>query len=329
MKSRLFSFLLFGILVLACIYLFPWLFSHVVLWQREFNQLISAYLHAIKQQPVYAGSLLILVSFLYGVFHALGPGHGKFIIAGYLATHQTKLARSMQITFFSSLAQGLVAILAVSVVVLILQLSSAYFNLSQLWLERTAYVLVILLGLSWCWKSGKTLYKQHIQRAITNEIRSGEKSAVGISTVFAETHTEHHANCGCGHQHIPDPDALNQSTNIKESVLIILSIGMRPCSGAIFVLFLAYMLDLFVWGMVATLVMSLGTGITLSVFALLVRYARSTAIKIGQWYRRPFAEINIETVAKFLAGIMLIFFALALLYGTTLPVSGGATLFAR
>ena len=344
MKSRLFYFLLLGILLLACIYLFPWLFSHVVLWQREFNQLISAYLHAIELQPVYAGSLLILVSFLYGVFHALGPGHGKFIIAGYLATHQTKLARSMQITFFSSLAQGFVAILAVSVVVLILQLSSAYFNLSQLWLERTAYVLVILLGLSWCWKSGKRLYKQHrqtkqkpqirrIEHRIANEIRFdvaiAPKSAVGISTVFPETHTEHYANCGCGHQHIPDPDALNQNVNIKESVLIILSIGMRPCSGAIFVLFLAYMLDLFAWGMAATLAMSLGTGITLSAFALLVRYARSTAIKIGQWYRRPFADIDIEAVSKCFAGIILIFFALALIYGTTLPVSGGATLFAR
>ena len=344
MKSRLFYFLLLGILLLACVYLFPWLFSHVVLWQREFNQLISAYLHAIKQQPVYAGSLLILVSFLYGVFHALGPGHGKFIIAGYLATHQTKLARSMQITFFSSLAQGLVAIVAVSVVVLILQLSSAYFNLSQLWLERTAYVLVILLGLNWCGKSGKRLYKQHrqtkqkpqihrIEHRIANEIRFdapiAPKSAVGISTVFPETHTEHYANCGCGHQHIPDPDTLNQNVNIKESVLIILSISMRPCSGAIFVLFLAYMLDLFAWGMAATLAMSLGTGITLSAFALLVRYARSTAIKIGQWYRRPFANIDIEAVAKCFAGIILIFFALALIYGTTLPVGGGATLFAR
>ena len=76
----------------------------------------------------------------------------------------------MQITFFSSLAQGLVAILAVSVVVLILQLSSAYFNLSQLWLERTAYVLVILLGLNWCWKSGKRLYKQHRQMKKTPQI---------------------------------------------------------------------------------------------------------------------------------------------------------------
>ena len=107
MKARLFYSIVFIVLVLAIIYLFPWLFKQVVVWQREFNQLISGYLHEIKQQPVYAGSLLIAVSFLYGVFHALGPGHGKFIIAGYLATHQTKLGRSMQITFFSSLTQGL------------------------------------------------------------------------------------------------------------------------------------------------------------------------------------------------------------------------------
>ncbi|WP_109078408.1 zinc transporter permease subunit ZevB [Aggregatibacter kilianii] len=344
MKSRLFYSILFVILVLAIIYLFPWLFKQVALWQREFNQLMSGYLREIKQQPVYAGSLLISVSFLYGVFHALGPGHGKFIIAGYLATHRTKLARSMQITFFSSLTQGLVAISAVSIVVLLLQLSSAYFNLSQLWLERAAYGLVILLGLTWCWKSGKAIYKQHrqtkkklqinkIQSAATNEMRIGsliaEKSAVGILSVFSTDHAEHYANCGCGHQHVPDPDRLNQSTNIKESLLIIFSIGMRPCSGAIFVLFLAYMLDLYGWGMAATLAMSFGTGITLSAFALLVRYARSTAVKMGQWYRLPFANVNAEALMKCLAGIILIFFAVSLLYGTTLPVSGGAALFAR
>ncbi|MBN6066372.1 zinc transporter permease subunit ZevB [Aggregatibacter actinomycetemcomitans] len=344
MKARLFYSIVFIALVLAIIYLFPWLFKQVALWQREFNQLISGYLREIKQQPVYAGSLLIAVSFLYGVFHALGPGHGKFIIAGYLATHQTKLGRSMQITFFSSLTQGVVAISAVSIVVLLLQLSSAYFNLSQLWLERTAYALVILLGLNWCWKSGKTLVKQHrqtkkklqikkIEGNSVNEMRVGsliaQKSAVGISGVFAGGHTEHHENCGCGHQHVPNPEQLNQSTNIKESLLIILSIGMRPCSGAIFVLFLAYMLDLYAWGMIATLAMAFGTGITLSAFALLVRYARSTAVKMGQWYRLPFAHVNTEALMKCLAGIILIFFAMSLLYGTTLPVSGGAALFAR
>ena len=64
MKSRLFYTALFGLLIVAIIYLFPWLFTRIAVWQREFNQLISGYLHEIKQQPAYAGSLLILVSFL-------------------------------------------------------------------------------------------------------------------------------------------------------------------------------------------------------------------------------------------------------------------------
>ena len=65
---------------------------------------------------------------------------------------------------------------------------------------------------------------------------------------------------------------------------MILTIGMRPCSGAIFVLFLAYMLDLYSWGILAVLAMSFGTGLMLSAFAGIVRYARNTAIHLGRWY---------------------------------------------
>ena len=44
---------------------------------------------------------------------------------------------------------------------------------------------------------------------------------------------------------------------------------------------------------------------------------------------RTIANLNIEAVMKCVAGVMLIFFALSLLYSSTLPVSGGAVLFAR
>lgn len=37
----------------------------------------------------YSGGLWLLVgSFIYGVLHAIGPGHGKFIVTTYLGTHQ-------------------------------------------------------------------------------------------------------------------------------------------------------------------------------------------------------------------------------------------------
>lgn len=324
--------LLLVFLSLGGIYLFPYLFSHVLIWQREFNQLLSSYLHQVKQAPVYAGMGLIVVSFIYGVLHALGPGHGKFIIGSYLATHQSQLKTSMKLTFFASLMQGIVAISLTLIVVAILQLSSSYFKLSQLWLERGAYLLMIILGLQWIWQGSKSFLKKNSQSLKikqftlssipTNKI--GMQSAVQNLPRFHE-HTD---NCSCGHQHLPNQQQLQQAQSLKSQCLVIFTIGMRPCSGAIFILFLSYMLDLYAWGMLATVAMSLGVGLMLSGFALIVLYARKSAVQLGHFYfstHKKFWHI----LVRILAGLMIIFFALSLMYGTTLPIRGGALLIGR
>ncbi|RRD39448.1 cobalt transporter, partial [Tessaracoccus sp. OH4464_COT-324] len=99
----------------------------------------------------------------------------------------------------------------------------------------------------------------------------------------------------------------------------------RPCSGAIFVLFLAYMLDLYFWGMLATLAMSLGTGLMLSGFALIVLYARKSAVQLGNFYFARNKE-HWTIFVRMFAGAIMLFFALTLIYGTTLPVRGGELL---
>lgn len=325
---------LFGLLVAGIIFLFPWLFKQVVVWQRDFNELLSGSLHQIERDPVYAGGSLILISFLYGVFHALGPGHGKFIITGYLSTHHSKLSTSMKLTFLSSLMQGVVAVSATSIVVVVLNLSSAYFKMSQLWLERVAFGLILLIGVQWCYQSLKKLYRakqplspmpkiQRIQGAAL--LPKIGQSAVKNLAVLADH--QHDENCGCGHQHIPDQAQLERADSLKSQFLVILSIGMRPCTGAIFVLFLAYMLDLYFWGILATMAMSLGTGMMLSGFALMVLYARQTAVKLGKWYLSPKLNLNFSALVKLIFGILLIGFSLTLIYGTTLPTAGGAVLF--
>lgn len=91
------------LLGIGAYFLFPYLFFKIALWQRDINQLMSDYLHQIQTDKTHAGMWLIAISFLYGVFHAIGPGHGKFIIATYLSTHQTQLKTSMKLTFLSSL----------------------------------------------------------------------------------------------------------------------------------------------------------------------------------------------------------------------------------
>lgn len=323
--------LLFLGLIAAIAFLFPWLFENLIAWQRQFNQLLSDSLHQIQVNPIYAGSSLIAVSFLYGIFHALGPGHGKFIITSYLATHQSQLTQSMRLTFFSSLMQGIVAIVATSVIVVGLNLSSAYFKLSQLWLERIAYGLIFLLGLQWLYQSGKSLYLKgkSSTMVIVGAIRAdsgGLFHKIGTKSAVKNSQDLH---CGCGHQHLPNPHQLARSTDFKSQCLVILSIGMRPCTGAIFILFLAYMLDLYFWGMLATMAMAVGTGLTLSCFALLVQYARQTAVKLGKWYLSPSLRVYFSDSLKGIFALLLLGFAASLMYATTLPSAGGATLFGR
>ncbi|VEI45987.1 ABC transporter permease [Actinobacillus equuli] len=47
---------------------------------------------------------------------------------------------------------------------------------------------------------------------------------------------------------------------------------------------LAYTLDLYAWGVASALVMAVGTGLTLSLFAWLVLVARNKAIRLSSWY---------------------------------------------
>src|ERR1700676_1510897 len=56
----------------------------IIVTQRNVNREINRRLIAVRDGHgpgvIFAG---LLIAFLYGVFHALGPGHGKTVIVGY------------------------------------------------------------------------------------------------------------------------------------------------------------------------------------------------------------------------------------------------------
>ena len=155
-------------------------------------------------------------AFSYGVLHALGPGHGKFIIAGYLSTHESQLKTSVRLSLLSSLMQGFVAVAATSIVVVILNLSSKYFKLSQLWLERSALILLLLLGFYWIAQGLKGLKKTVFR--ITS-IQSLPKQIGAASPFRYEQGKASQAQCSCGHQHLPNDQQLKQSGDLKLSTL--------------------------------------------------------------------------------------------------------------
>ena len=275
-------------------------------WQREVNQQMSALLKGVAADPTRAGGALLLFSFLYGVLHALGPGHGKVVITTWLATHPSKLRSSIGLTLASSLLQGLVAIMLVVVVLTLLQLPARQLHLSSYWLEKGSYALVGVLGLLLCWRALKKL-RLLLRRP---QFRS-----------FTPHHV-HDAHCGCGHQHLPTPEQLTRSDDWRARLMIILSMGMRPCSGAIMVLLFSKVIGVFSWGVASAMAMAAGTSLTISTLALLVHSFRQLAVRLSG-NKTPVLWQQVGWLTLALAGGVILITAAAVMWLSAVPVGRG------
>lgn len=284
----------------------PQVMVQSILWQRDVNQQMSGLLKAVAANPTRAGGSLLLFSFIYGVLHALGPGHGKIVITTWLATHPSKLRSSIGLTLASSLLQGLVAIGLVVVVLTVLQLPARQLHMSSFWLEKASYALVGVLGVLLCWRALKKI------RALLRR---------PTFTAFTP-HYVHDERCGCGHQHVPNPEQLQSGDDWRARLMIILSMGMRPCSGAIMVLLFSKVVGVFGWGMASALAMAAGTSLTITSLALLVHSFRTMALKLSG-NKAPVLWRQMAWITLALAGGAILVVAAVVMWVSAVPVGRG------
>jgi nickel/cobalt exporter len=123
-------------------------------------------------------------------------------------------------------------------------------------------------------------------------------------------HSEHAS--AWGHAHGPEPKDLAGPGGWRRGLSAIVAVGLRPCSGAIIVLVFALAQGLFWAGAVATLIMGLGTAITVAAIASFAVGAKELANRFAQ--SRPGAGMlalrGLEVAASvvvFLFGVLLAF----------------------
>jgi nickel/cobalt exporter len=260
--------------------MWPSLVLSSIQWQREVNAQLADLLYEAKSSPWAAGSYLIGFSFVYGMLHSLGPGHGKVIVSTYLATHPTKAKASLVLTVVSALLQALVAILLVSVLIWGFNASMRVVNDKANMFVLLSFALVAAVGALICWKALRNIYKTMRKpklkvKAITDLATSGQlpltMQAPTLNSMSIQklvTHT-HHADCGCGHQHVADAEAINKASTLREYAGIIITIGVRPCTGAVMVLLFANVVGMYWMGVLSALAMAVGTAFTTSIIAMM------------------------------------------------------------
>ncbi|HEV2957422.1 MAG TPA: nickel transporter, partial [Xanthobacteraceae bacterium] len=116
----------------------------------------------------------------------------------------------------------------------------------------------------------------------------------------------HHHDEACDHDHGPDPTTLAGPGGWRRGLTAIVAVGVRPCSGAILVLVFALAQGLFWAGAAATLVMGIGTAITVAVIATLAVGARGVAARIAAG-RSGYGMLFMRAIEVGAAGVILLF----------------------
>lgn len=257
--------------------------------QRGYQNQMAATVRALKMGQPGAYFALLSATAAYGFVHALGPGHGKYLVGGVGLGTNISAARLLTLAVTSSLAQALWAIVLVYGGFLLLETSAQ--NLTR-WTEDilapASYLAISCVGILIMWRGARAL----------------RKSQFNQNTQVDSQHT-HDASCGCGHAHGPSPEEMARVTSFRDALALIFSIAIRPCTGAVFLLVITWQMDIKAAGAMAVIVMGLGTSALTSIVALSSTTARHiTALSSGSL--KGVATI-MPALQVFVGGLILIF----------------------
>jgi ABC-type nickel/cobalt efflux system permease component RcnA/ABC-type uncharacterized transport system substrate-binding protein len=232
------------------------------------------------------------LSFLYGIFHAAGPGHGKVVISSYVLANETQLRRGVLLSVLSAMLQSVVAVVFVLIAAGLLGMTSIAMGDAANWIGIASYAMVALLGL-WLvlrkvfgWGHGH----QHEDMASKahghlhgHEEHDHDHHGHDHHHDHDHDHHDHHQahdhHDHAGHAHIVAPEATTGS--LREQLSVVLAVGLRPCSGALVVLVFALSQGLLPAGIAAVFLMGAGTAITVALLATLAVTAKGLARRIG------------------------------------------------
>ena len=278
------------------------LFAWVLDKQQGLQRMLATSVKGLKTDNPMAGAVTLAgLSFLYGILHAVGPGHGKTIISSYVVANEETVRRGVIISFIAAGLQALTAVVLVGLLLFGLNASGLQVNAWSNQLESVSYAMIALVGLYLLttqllrlfrnWRGVPAAHAADKQPAHSHAEHHSQDHAHHDHT-HGHAHDHDHHDHGHDHQHhhhapgeacdhIVDARQLAGPFSWRKVMAVVFSVGIRPCTGAILVLVFAVTQGVFWAGVGATFAMALGTAITVAVLATLALGSRELALKLG------------------------------------------------
>ncbi|MGH3041871.1 MAG: nickel/cobalt transporter, partial [Gaiellaceae bacterium] len=216
----------------------------------------------IARDDLGVGVILVslLVAMFWGAAHALTPGHGKAIVAGYLVGTRGTVRHALLLGAIVTVTHT-IGVFALGLVTLSL---SAFVVPEQLypWLNLISALLVVGVGIA------------VLRVRLLDWLRPGRKHAHGHhhhnhDHGHAHGHDHSHAHGHHHHDHVPAP-----GSGMKGLVAVGVSGGLLPCPTALVVLLAAISLHRVGYGLLLILAFSVGLASVISGIGILAVSAR-------------------------------------------------------
>jgi len=211
----------------------------------ELKKKIQATLQTIKTSHSIGAYLWLLAfSFLYGVVHAIGPGHGKSLVASYFLSGNASPSKALSIAAMIGIVHTFSAFIFSFVLYYIVKgLLATYFNDVEMIATKVSAVIIIAIALY-------LLYQKLRRPKVSN-----------FST------TPHESSCGCS-------SCNTHSTDIG----VVVGAGIIPCPGTVTIFIFTFSLGIYLVGFLSAIFMSLGMSLIIFIMAYLSIKLKHNAI---------------------------------------------------
>lgn len=250
------------------------LFAAIV-WQGRLNARIEDAAEQLRRHDANAGEwlTLLLMSFGYGMLHAVGPGHGKLVVGTWLGSRNARIAQALMLSGWTAAVQALSAIVLVIGAVWLARAGVGGVLAQAESLEIVSYALLCIAGGWTLWTSltrrdccfDPTAIELVPKGPLPRE--SGEISYLGAKLSQQRTRNQRR---GLLSRSVPvTADGASANSSPWTQLLATgFAAGVRPCAGAIFVLVASVGAHVPSIGIAATFAMAAGVALTVTLVGL-------------------------------------------------------------
>ena len=242
--------------------MFATLAEYIIDFQRRANAEIATHMTAIERgDDLGAFFFGLAIAFVYGVAHAFGPGHGKFVIVSYFLGREVRVARGVVMALQVAIVHVIAAVIIVWLADVVLRAGFG-IGLSEVPGVRAASFLIIV-GI------GVYMLCQAVRMSTSAAPHDGAGHGHGHGHGHDHSHGHGHSH---GHSHSHGGGV--------EGGLLALAAGMVPCPGAVLIMLYAVANDMIYPGFLLVGAMSLGIGLCICLLGVGAILARQTAMRV-------------------------------------------------